>query len=394
MNLDNFPLRGLRVVSFEQAVAAPLCTRHLADMGADVIKIERRGEGDFARAYDSAVYGSSTWFTWLNRGKRSITLDLKAEDGLRVAEDLVAQADVVVQNFATGAFERLNLGIGQLRERYPALIGASITGYGEDGPYGQRKAYDLLVQAEAGVMSVTGTAEQPSKVGVSLVDLSSGVYTYGAIVTALYRREQTGEGATIRVSLFDSILEWVTPLALMARYGPHPQRSGGHHASVVPYGPYSAGDGDVVLSVQNNREWILLCDEVLDLSDVARDPRFDTNEKRLANRRELEPLVEAALARLGVEEAERRLEKAALAFSRMRDIADVFAHPQAIARDRLLEVAVPGGSARVPRTPLNIEGVEESPGRIPGIGENTDEILAELGYDRSRIETLRADSVV
>ncbi len=361
-----------------------------------MIKVERRGEGDFARDYDSAVYGTSTWFTWLNRGKRSITLDLKTPDGLQVAESLIASADVVVQNFAAGAFNRLGLGTEQLRQRHPSLIVASITGYGDTGPYRDRKAYDLLVQAEGGVLSVTGTPDQPSKAGVSLIDLSSGLYAFGAIVTSLLHRKETGEGAGIRVSLFDSILEWISPLALMATHGPHPRRSGAHHASVVPYGPYNARDGKtLILSVQNNREWKRLCTDVLDVPELAEEVRFDTNEKRLALRAELEPLINDALSRLDVEEAERRLETAgSLAFSLMRDVAEVFKHPQALARDRLLDVAVPGGIARVPRTPFNIDGFEEPAGRIPNLGEHTDEILAEVGYERDAIEALREKHVV
>jgi crotonobetainyl-CoA:carnitine CoA-transferase CaiB-like acyl-CoA transferase len=239
----NLPLTGLRVIAFEQAVAAPLCSRHLADLGAEVIKVERVGEGDFARHYDSVIHGNSTWFTWLNRGKRSLTLDLKAEAGIEVARRLVESADVVIQNFAPGAFDRLGLGVGQLHERHPRLIAVSITGYGEDGPYRDRRAYDLLLQAEAGVLSVTGTPEAPAKSGVSIVDLSAGMYALSSILAALYQREQTGEGAAIRISLFDAIAEWMSPLALMASHGPRPQPSGARHASIVPYGPYRVASG-------------------------------------------------------------------------------------------------------------------------------------------------------
>lgn len=392
---SSFPLAGIRVVSFEQAVAAPLCSRHLADLGAEVIKVERRGEGDFARTYDSVIHGTSTWFAWLNRRKRSVTLDLKLEAGLAVAERLVAAADVVVQNFAPGAFERIGLGVDQLRRRYPRLIAASITGYGETGPYRDRKAYDLLLQAEAGVISVTGTPEQPAKVGVSVVDLSAGIYAFSSILAALYRRERTGEGATIRVSLFDTIMEWMSPLTLMAAHGPPPQRAGARHASIVPYGPYPvAGGRQVVLAVQNEREWQRLCREVLERPDLAEDPRFATNELRLHNREALEPQIEASLSRFAVEEAERRLEAAALAYSRLNDVGEVLRHPQVLERDRLLPVEVPGGSVEVLRSPFNIEGVQEPPSRVPAVGEHTHEVLLELGYNAADIARLAQEGVI
>lgn len=383
------------MVSFEQAVAAPLCSRHLADLGADVVKVERRGEGDFARDYDSVIHGTSTWFAWLNRGKRSLSLDLKHADGLRIAKKLAGGADVVIQNFAPGAFDRLGLGVAQLHARHPKLIAVSITGYGEDGPYRDRKAYDLLLQAEAGVISVTGTPEEPAKVGVSVVDLSAGIYAFSSIVAALYRRQQTGEGAAIRVSLFDSIMEWMMPLSLMAAHGPQPQRAGARHASIVPYGPYRTGDGhQVVLAIQNEREWQRLCTDVLAKPDLAGDARFASNELRLRNRRALEPLIEQALARYSVEEAEARLEAASLAYSRMNDVSEVLRHAQVLDRDRLVRVTVPGGSVDLLRSPFNIEGVEEPPAHVPAVGEHTEEILRELGYPDAEIEAFRARAAV
>ena len=390
-----FPLAGVRVVSFEQAVAAPLCSRHLADLGADVVKVERRGEGDFARAYDSVMFGTSTWFTWLNRGKRSLGLDVKHPAGREVAERLVAGADVVLQNFAPGAFERLDLGVAQLRERHPRLIAASISGYGEEGPLRDRRAYDLLVQAEAGVVSVTGTPEQPSKSGVSIVDLSAGLYAFGSIVSALFRRQQTGEGASIRVNLFDAIMEWMSPLALMATHGPTPQRAGARHASIVPYGPYRvAGGRQVVFAVQNEAEWKRLCCDVLERPELATDPRFNNNHSRLINREELEPIVEAALADVDLETAEARLEAASVAFSRMNDVTEVLEHSQVLARNRLIDVSVGGGAARVLRSPFNIEGVDEAAGAVPAVGEHTDAVLRELGYGDAEIEALRRSGAV
>ena len=392
--LSGAPLAGIEVISFEQAVAAPLCTRHLRDLGANVVKVERPPEGDFARAYDADLSGTSTWFAWLNRGKRSLTLDLKQAEGLAIAERLIAGADVVVQNFAPGAFERLGLGVDALRRRHPRLVVASLTGYGEEGPYRDRKAYDLLLQAEAGVLSVTGTPEQPTKAGVSVVDLSAGMYLLTSILTALYRRQATGEGAAIRVNLFDSIAEWMSPLALKAAHGEPPVPSGARHASIVPYGPYRvAGGHQVMLAVQNEREWRRLCADVLDRPALATDERFRSNALRLKNRAALEPLVEEALASLSLE-AEARLERASLAFSRMNDVGDVLSHPQVRARDRLLRVQLPEGEAELLRAPFNIDGVEETPGRVPALGEDTTTLLQELGYDAAAIEDLRRRGVV
>jgi formyl-CoA transferase len=377
-------------------VAAPLCTRHLADLGADVVKIERIGEGDFARGYDSAVKGTATWFAWLNRRKRSLTLDVKHPQGREIAEKLVAGADVVVQNFAPGAFDRLGLGVTQLHERYPALIAASITGYGEDGPYRDRRAYDLLVQAETGVVSMTGTPEEAVRAGVSVADIAGGLYAFSAILASLYRRMETGEGAAIRVSLFDSLMEWMSPFSLMAAHGPHPQRAGARHTSIVPYGPFPvAGGKEIMLAVQNEREWVRLCEQVLDRPDLATDPRFAGNERRLANRLELEPQIDAALMRFSIEEAEARLEAAQVPYSRMNDVAEVLKHPQVLSRGRLLETGLPGGQrAELLRMPFNIEGLEETPTEVPEVGQHTDAVLSELGYAAAEIAALRRAGAV
>jgi len=377
-------------------VAAPLCTRHLADLGADVVKIERIGEGDFARGYDSAVKGTATWFAWLNRRKRSLTLDVKHPQGREIAEKLVAGADVVVQNFAPGAFDRLGLGVTQLHERYPALIAASITGYGEDGPYRDRRAYDLLVQAETGVVSMTGTPEAAVRAGVSVADIAGGLYAFSAILASLYRRRETGEGAAIRVSLFDSLMEWMSPFSLMAAHGPHPQRAGARHTSIVPYGPFPvAGGKEIMLAVQNEREWVRLCEQVLDRPDLVTDPRFAGNERRLANRLELEPQIDAALMRFSIEEAEARLEAAQVPYSRMNDVAEVLKHPQVLSRGRLLETGLPGGQrAELLRMPFNIEGLEETPTEVPEVGQHTDAVLSELGYAAAEIAALRRAGAV
>jgi len=313
-----------------------------------------------------------------------------------VAERLVAAADVVVQNFAPGAFDRLDLGVEQLHARYPRLIAVSITGYGEDGPYRDRRAYDLLLQAEAGVISVTGTPAQPAKAGVSVADIAGGMYAFSSALAALYRRQRTGEGAVIRISLFDSIMEWMSPLSLMAAHGPHPLRAGARHASIVPYGPYAAGDGrQVMLAVQNEREWQRLCFQVLQRPELAGDPRFASNEARLRNRDELERLIEEALACFSAEEAEARLEEAGIAYARMNDVAEVLDHPQVRERRRLIEAGLPaGGSVALLKAPFNIEGAEESAAAIPAVGEHTRDVLAELGYSQAEIESLAAEAAI
>jgi itaconate CoA-transferase len=392
---DRLPLTRVRVVALEQAVAAPLCTRHLADLGAEVIKVERPGEGDFARGYDSAVKGLSSWFVWLSRGKRSLTLDLKDPRGQEVVHRLVAGADVVVQNFAPGALDRLGLGVDQLRERYPRLIACSVTGYGEEGPYRDRKAYDLLLQGETGVLSVTGTEEQPVKSGISVADISAGMYALSAILAALYRRRDTGEGATIRVSLFDSIMEWMQPLAFQAMSERPPRRAGDRHASIVPYGPYRVAHGRrVMFAIQNEREWARLCADVLHRPEWIDDPRFARNELRVVNRDVLEPMIEEALADVAVEEAEARLDAASLAFARANEAREVFDHPQVRRRGRTLHAASPVGPLELLRAPFNIDGIDEPVRSIPAVGEQTDDVLRELGYDAATIATLRRDRVI
>lgn len=390
----SLPLAGIKVLAFEQAVAAPLCTRHLVDLGADVIKIERRGEGDFARAYDTSIHGLSSYFAWLNRGKQSITLDITSTKGQEIAHKIIAGCDVVVQNFAPGALDRRGLGVGQLHERYPRLIACSLTGYGEDGPYRDRKAYDALVQAEAGVFSITGTPEAPSKTGIPVVDFSSGVYALSSILAALYRRQATGEGAAIRISLFDSIMEWMGLFALQARHGSKPQRSGAFHPNIVPYGPYKAKDGVVMLSIQNEREWANFCDQVVGKPDWITHADFGRGELRLKNRKVLEPLIEEALSSLTVEEAEARLEKASIAYARSNDVGDVLDHEQLIARHRLMNIEVPGGTVDVLKAPFNIEGVEDTSKPVPAVGQHNDAVLKSLGMSEAEIAALKEEGVV
>jgi itaconate CoA-transferase len=391
---DSLPLAGIKVLTFEQAVAAPLCTRHMVDLGAEVIKIERRGDGDFARAYDSAIHGTSTYFAWLNRGKKSITLDITQPKGQEVAHRIIQGCDIVMQNFAPGALDRRGLGVGQLHEKYPRLIVCSITGYGEDGPYRDRKAYDALLQAESGVMSITGTPEAPSKAGVPVVDFSSGLYALSSVLAALYRRSQTGEGAAIRISLFDSIMEWMGIFALQARYGIKPLRSGAFHPNIVPYGPYKCKDGVVMLSIQNEREWASFCESVVMRPEWVTDDRFSRGELRLKNRTILEPLIEEALSDVTVEEAEARLEKANIAYARSNDVSEILDHPQVHARNRLMTVEVPGGTVEVLHAPFNIEGAEDRPGAVPSVGQHTDEVLKSVGLTKDEIAALRSEGVI
>lgn len=391
----SLPLAGVRVLAIEQAVAAPLCTRHLADLGADVVKVERPGEGDFARAYDTILNGLATWWVWLNGGKRSVAVDLKDERGRGIVRQLAERADVVVQNFGPGAMERLGLGVDQLRARCPRLIACSVSGYGDEGPYATRKAYDALVQGEAGVIAITGTPEQPAKAGVSVVDIATGMYAFSSILAALLQRQRTGAGATIRTALFDAIGEWMNPAIMAAARGRPPRRAGDRHAAIVPYGPYRCGGGArVMLAVQNEREWVRLCEGVLRRPALAADPRFNRNELRLANRDVLEPLIEEILADVSLDEAERRLEAAGVAYGRANEPAAVLDHPQVTARDRLRTVHTPAGDVAMLRPPFNIDGWPLPDARVPELGEHTDTVLGELGYDRGAITELRAAGVV
>jgi itaconate CoA-transferase len=389
------PLAGVRVVAVEQAISAPLTTRHLADLGADVIKIERPDGGDFARAYDATVHGISSWFTWVGRGKRSLTLDLKAPEATAIMERLVGRADVFIQNLAPGAIDRLGFEADALRSRYPRLIVCAISGYGPEGPYRDRKAYDLLLQGEGGVLAITGTPEAPAKAGISVVDIAAGMYALSAILAALYDRQISGRGATIDIAMIDAIAEWMSAPLYFAHYGgTSPQRAGMRHSGIVPYGPYRCADGSVNLAIQNEREWARFCAGVLNDPSLASDPRFDGNARRLMNRQELEALIEQHFATLSVEEVERRLEAADIPFGRVNDLAGVWTHPQLRARGRFATAPSPVGEIEVVRHPMNVRGVEAAVHGIPALGEHTDDILAELGFSEADRAALHAKGVV
>jgi crotonobetainyl-CoA:carnitine CoA-transferase CaiB-like acyl-CoA transferase len=378
---DALPLAGIRVVAWEHAVAAPLATRHLADLGADVVKIERPGGGDFARDYDSAVRGLSAYFVWLNRGKRSVVLDLKDQLGRRAFDALLDRADVFVHNQGPGAAERMGRGYAELKARNPRLVACAISGYGPDGPHRDRKAYDLLLQGEAGVISLTGTEEAPAKVGISIADIASGVYAFSSILAALYQRAATGAGAEIQISMLEALTEWVMPAAYVAEYTRRPPaRAGARHNFVVPYGGYGVGDGGSVnLAVQNDGQWRRLCAIVLRQPELAEDARFKTNELRLRNRAQLEPLIEQALSSDTASDVEARLVEADVPFGTVNDLFGVLEHTQLAARGRWFKVNSPMGELKAFHHPMNITGLARPAGAVPALGEHTDEVLAELG---------------
>jgi len=334
------PLAGLMVVALEQAVAAPFATRQLADLGARVIKVERPGTGDFARGFDTTVHGQASYFIWLNRGKESIDLDVKSADGAQVLAALVARADVLVQNLVPGAAERLGLGAAGLRKRHPRLIACSISGYGNDGPYRHKKAYDLLVQCETGLVSVTGTPDQPAKVAISVADIAAGMYAYSGVLTALYQRERTGEGTVIEVAMLDALGEWMSqPVYYTVYGGQSPRRTGARHASIAPYGPYAvAGGTQLFLGLQNDREWAVLCERVLHRPDLITDGRFRTNPDRVAHDADLTVILEDAFRAIPADRLADELDAVGIACARLRSPAEFAAHPQLAARDRWREV--------------------------------------------------------
>jgi itaconate CoA-transferase len=388
-------LDGIKVIALEQAVAGPLCTRHLADLGADVIKVERVGEGDFGRYYDSAIRGLSAWFAWLNRTKRSLTLNLKSPDGLEILHRLLAGADVLVENLGPGVADRLGLTWERLAERYPRLILCRITAYGREGPYRDRKAFDLLVQGETAVISLTGLPEAPAKVAVSVADIGAGLYAFSSILAALYRRTRTGRGTKVEVSLFDALSEWVSPFAYGYLYtGRQPERAGMRHNIIVPYGPYRCADGYINIAIQNEPQWVRFCTQVLGMPELAQDPDYATIELRVRNRHRLEPLIEEVLGRWSTAEIARRLEAADVPFGLVRDLASFIEHPQLTARNRWVEVDSPVGPVRQYLPPFDFADAEIRLGPIPEVGQHTEEILRELGFDADTIARFRANGVV
>ena len=372
------PLAGLLVVSLEQAVAAPFATRQLADWGARVVKVERPG-GDFARRYDETVRGMSSYFVWLNRGKESVELDLKAPEGRATLEALLGRADVFVHNLAPGAVDRLGFDANTLAARNPGLVDVAITGYGETGPYASKKAYDLLIQCEAGFLDVTGIGDEPVKAGISIADIAAGMYAYTGALTALLTRTATGRGDVVRVSMLDALGEWMSQPYYFATYGGEsPARAGASHASIAPYGPFAASDGKVFLGIQNDREWAAFCALVLLDPARASDPRFLDNPNRVAHRADLHSLIDACFSGLTAAEIVDRLDRAGIANARLRTVAEFAAHPQLAKRDRWREVATPVGPVRAFRPPVESRHTESTLGPVPALGEHTESILAEV----------------
>ena len=390
------PLDGITVLSFEHAVAGPVCTRHLADLGARVIKIERPGVGDFARGYDTRVRGLSSYFVWANRSKESLTLDLKHAEAPAILARLLERADVVVQNLAPGAAARLGLSIEALRPQHPRIIVCDISGYGDDGPYRDRKAYDLMIQAEAGLISVTGTAESPARCGFSAADVSAGMYAYASVLAALLLRHRTGRGSRIDLSMFETLTEWMgNPMYYTFDGQPPAARTGPFHPSVVPYGLFRVGDGGMVMmGVQNEREWVKFCSDVIGRADVATDPRFISNKLRTDHRAALEQIIVAALAELTTATLETRLEAAQIAYSRVNGPGDLWAHPQMQARRRFVEVGSPAGPLPALRPPGDNDSFAPRMDPIPALGEHSVAILREIGYGAQQIERLRAEQAI
>ena len=386
------PLDGITVVSLEHAIAAPFCTRQLADLGARVIKVERPGSGDFARAYDTRVRGEASHFVWTNRSKESLTLDLKQPGAMAVLKDLLKDADVLVQNLAPGAAARMGLSYEALSASHPRLIVCDISGYGEDGPYRDKKAYDLLIQSEAGMLSITGTPDEPSKAGNSMADIAAGMYAYTNILSALLLRERTGQGSHIDVSMLEALGEWMGyPLYYAFEGAPPPPRTAASHASIYPYGPFAAGDGGtIMLGLQNEREWKVFCAVVLKNAALAADPRFDTNAKRNDNRAELKALILAEFAPLSTAQVIERLDEAQIANARMNDMAGVWAHPQLQARQRWQTVGSPAGEIPALLPPGRNNRFDYRMDPIPKVGEHTESILRSLGRSEADIAALHA----
>ena len=394
------PLDGITVVTLEHAIAAPFCTRQLADLGARVIKIERPGSGDFARAYDERVRGMASHFVWTNRSKESLTLDVKHTQAAQVLGKLLEQADVLVQNLAPGAAARLGLSHEALRDKHPRLIVCDISGYGDDRqhpvPYRDKKAYDLLIQSESGFLSITGSPDEPAKAGCSIADIAAGMYAYTNILSALIQRGRTGKGCRIDVSMLESMVEWMSyPLYYAFDGATPPPRAGAAHATIYPYGPFPAGDGKtVMLGLQNEREWVAFCQQVLRQPGLATEERFASNSRRTAERQALRSIIVEAFAGLSTEQVIARLDEAQIANARMNDMQDVWNHPQLQARGRWTEVDTPTGPIPALLPPGGTDAFRARMDAVPGLGQHTDSILTELGWDLSDIQALRTAGAI
>ena len=393
---QTLPLSGITVVSLEHAIAAPFASRQLADLGARVIKVERPGEGDFARRYDTRVDGLASHFVWVNRSKESLTLDLKNELAMSALHRLLQKSDVLLQNLAPGAAARMGLSYEQLKTQFPRLIVCDISGYGADGPDRDRKAYDLLIQSEAGFLSITGTPESPSKAGCSIADIAAGMYAFSSIQSALLLRAKTGQGSGIDVSMLESLAEWMGyPLYYSYKDAPPPERADASHATIFPYGPFRAGDGrSVMLGLQNDREWLAFCEKVLQNSALANDVRFKSNALRSANRAELTDLIEQAFSGFSAAQVATKLNEADIANANMNNMHDLWNHEQLRARNRWVPVDTPVGPVPALKPPGRSTAYEPRMDAIPAVGAQTDAILKELGFDSSTIKRLRAAKAI
>ena len=390
------PLDGITVVALEHVIAAPFCTRQLADLGARIIKIERPGGGDFARGYDTQVEGLSSHFVWVNRSKESLTLDLKQDSAMAILKSLLKTADVFIQNLAPGAASRMGLSPEVLQKENPGLITCAISGYGNDGPYRDKKAYDLLIQSEAGFLSITGTPETPSKAGNSIADIAAGMYAYTNILAALLQRGKTGKGSVIDISMLEALSEWMSfPMYYAYKGAEPPPRNGASHATIYPYGPFKAGDGKtVMLGLQNEREWVQFCEIVLENPALAQDERFDRNFKRNEKRAELLEIIDACFCKLSSEQLIARLEKAQIANAHLNDMAGLWKHEQLKARNRWTEVDTPNGSISALLPPGLNDSYDYRMDPIPSVGQHTDAILKELGMSESEIASMRANGAI
>jgi itaconate CoA-transferase len=395
LSSSSLPLAGVTVLSLEQAGAVPFGTRQLADLGARVIKIERPVVGDFARAYDTTVQGLASHFVWLNRSKESLTLDVKRPEARDVLSRLLDRSDVFVQNLAPGAADRLGLGTAELRAKYPRLVVCNLSGYGSSGPYANKKAYDLLVQSEAGLLSITGTAATPSKVGLSIADIAGGMYTYSGILTALLQRERTGQGSAVEVSLFEALGEWMGYAMYYTMGGVAPARTGASHATIAPYGPYRLRDGqDVIFGVQSNREWETFCRVVLERPELGADERFGNNHQRVKHLAELKQVIAEVFESLPPDEVMARLESAQIANARLNTVQQFIDHPQLAGRNAWRQVDSEAGKIPALVPPARLDGVEPRMDGIPAVGQHREAILSEIGYDRETIDRWIREGII